>query len=121
MLKPFSLISRARARAILNVLGAAILLVGLGTAVAIWRAQDRVDKSNPDQEVGNAMAPLAPTDSPKQSRDIEIYYGKTGLLMQRWSEKAKDLTHGKPLADLIGVVSALTATGCFLLAARLGD
>jgi hypothetical protein len=46
-----------------------------------------------------------------------MYYGKLGVL----AEEAEELLHGKPLAKTIGVVSVLTATGLFLVAARLGD
>ncbi len=119
MVRPFSSITHARARRILNVLGTAILVAGLVSAVALWRAQEREDSSNPDQEAANPAAPLAPSDSRKQSREIEIFYGKTGLLMERWSERAQNLMHGKPLANVIGVVAVLTATGCFFIGARL--
>ncbi len=119
MVRPFSSITHARARRILNVLGTAILVAGLGSTVALWRVQERVNSSNADQQVANPAAPLAPSDSRKQSREIEIYYGKTGLLMERWSERAQNLMHGKPLAKVIGVVTVFTAGGCFFIAARL--
>jgi hypothetical protein len=94
-----------------------VLVAGLGSAVLIWRAQDRIDRENEAAESADPAAPLSPLDSRRQVRDVEIYYGKLGVLM----EEGEELLHGKPLAKTIGVVSVLTATGLFLVAARLGD
>jgi hypothetical protein len=99
-------------------MGALVLLVGFISATFIWRTQGQVGKEN-DDEAANPAAPLATSDSRKQSREVEIYYGKTGLLLERWSERVEGLAHGKPVAKLIAVVSSLTAVGCFFVAARL--
>ena len=48
---------------------------------------------------------------------MELYSGKVGVLM----EEAEELRHEKPLAKTIAVVSVSTATGLFLLAARLSN
>ena len=110
-------ISFAQLRSGLNWLGVAVLVVGLGSAVLIWRAQDRIDRENAAAEYADPAAPLSPLDSRRQVRDVEMYYGKLGVLV----EEAKELFHGKPLAKTIGVVSVLAAAGLFLVAARLGD
>jgi hypothetical protein len=54
---------------------------------------------------------------PKHVRDVEIYYGQLGVLL----EEADELLHGKPLAKTSAVVSVITATGLFLVAARFPD
>ena len=95
-----------------------VLLLGFISAAVVWRTQGNGGKESAD-EAANPAAPLATSDSRKQSREVEIYYGKTGLLLERWSERAVGLAHGKPLAKLIAVVSSLTAVGCFFVAARL--
>jgi len=94
-----------------------ILLVGLASALWIWRDQDELERA---QEAAQAASPglrLAPLDSRKHVRDMEIYYGKLGVL----AEQAEELFHGKALAKTIAVGSALTALGLVLAAARLSD
>ena len=109
-------ISLAQARSALNWLAVFVLVAGLGSAVLIWRAQDRLDREAEAAQADPA-ATLSPLDSRRQVRDVEMYYGKLGVL----TEEAAELLHGKPLAKTIGVVSILTATGLFLVAARLRD
>ena len=108
-------ISFARLPATLNWLGVLVLLAGLGSAALIWRAQDRIDRENEAALTADPATPLSPLDSRRQVRDVELYYGNAGVLM----EKADELLHGKPLAKSIAVVSVITATGLFLVAARL--
>lgn len=105
----------------LNLLGLAILLAGYSAAALVWRAQDRIDQANAGDQTGNDAASLSPLDSRKDTRQLEVYYGKTGLLMEGWTEWAESLTHGKPLAKIIIVLSSATAIGCFLAAGRLAD
>lgn len=115
-LKRLHSISLAQARSALNWLAVAVLVAGLGSAVLIWRAQDRLDREA-EAAQADPNAPLSPLDSRQQMRDVEIYYGKLGVL----TEEAEELLHGKPLAKTIGGVSILSAIGLFLLAARLRD
>ena len=107
----------ARLRLTLNWSGAVLLMVGLGTAVLIWRAQDRIDRENEAAQIADPQAPLSPLDSRRHIRDVELYSGKVGVLM----EEAEELLHGKPLARTIALASVLTATGLFLVAARFPD
>jgi hypothetical protein len=93
-----------------------VLVAGLVSAGLIWRAQDRLDREA-EAALADPAAPLSPLDSRRQVRDVEMYYGKLGVL----TEEAEELLHGKPLAKTIGVVSILSATGLFLFAARLRD
>ena len=109
--------SLSRLRSLLNGSGVLVLLVGLGGAVLIWHAQDRIDREDEAAQTVDSAASLAPLDSRKHVRDTEIYYGKLGVL----AEEAEELLHGKPLAKMIAVGSVLTATGLFLFATRLSD
>jgi hypothetical protein len=107
----------ARLRLALNWSGVVILLGGLGCSVLIWRAQDGIERENEAAQIANPAAPLPALDSRKHVRDVEIYYGKVGVLL----EKADELIHGKPLAKTIGIVSIITAIGLFLVASRVPD
>jgi len=113
----FSSMTLAQFRSALRWSGVAILMVGLGSAALIWRAQDRIDREDEAAQIADPATPLSPLDSRKHVRDVEVYYGKAGVLV----EKADALLHGKPLAKTIAVVSVMAATGLFLAAARLGD
>jgi hypothetical protein len=109
--------SLVRLRSLLSRSGVVVLLVGLSSGVLIWRAQDRREKEVDNAQAANPAAPLPPLDSRRYRRDVEIQYGKIGVLI----EEAEELLHGKPLAKTIAVVSVLTATGLFLIAARLPE
>ena len=74
-----------------------------------------MDQQETTAQAAHPSAPLAPLDSRKQVREVEIYYGKMGLLQ----EKAETLLHGKPLAKLIAAAAVIAATSLFLFAARL--
>ena len=117
MLNRFLPQSTIQLRSALNWLGVVILLAGLGSATVIWRTSGP-DSANPDQERIDPSTPLAPSDSRKQTRQIEIYYGKTGVLAERWREEIERFKSGRPLAKLVVVVSLIAAFGCFLLASR---
>jgi len=99
-----------RWRLVLNVLGLAFLLAGYTAAVLIWRAQDNALASDPVLE--------SPLDSRKDSRQIEEMYGKSGLIAEGWAEGLRKLTHGRPLARMLIVVSSVAAIGCFLAGGR---
>jgi hypothetical protein len=109
--------SRARVRLILNLAGLVVLLAGYTTAALIWRAQSRVDQANADL-AANPAAPVPPLDSKKDARQIEVEYGKSGVLMESFMEWAGSLTHGKNLAKIIIVASSVAAIGCFFMAGR---
>jgi hypothetical protein len=95
-------------------LGSVILVLGLSAAGWVWYDQDRIDRQNEAIQTDESGAPLAPLDSRKHVRDVQLYYGNLGVLM----EKAEGLLHGKPLAKTIAVASAMTAAGLFMIASR---
>ena len=105
----------ARRGLTLKLLGLLILLVGFGSAVVIWQAQDRMDRQRGDGGTTDTSgAPLAPEDSRRYTHDMEQYYGKTGLLADEWTRWFEGLLHGKSLAKTIAVLSLVAASGCFL-------
>ena len=109
--------SFAQFRSALKWSGIIILLVGLGSALWIWRAEDQSERENEAAQAAHPGVLLSPLDSRKHVRDTEIYYGKLGVLV----EEAEALFQGKALAKTIAVGSIITAVGLLLAAARLAD
>jgi hypothetical protein len=103
----------------LRVLAVTILVSGLGSAISIWRAQDRIDRQT-RAEGTDIAGPLSPEDSRRYTHDMEMYYGQTGLLLDRWGRWWEEMTHGKPLAKTIAVTSLVVAGGAFYLATNRG-
>ena len=106
-------------RFMLKLLGVVILVSGLGAATSIWLAQDRLDRQ---QSAGgpNATEPLSPADSRRYTHDVQVYYGETGLLMDKWQRWFQEWTQGKRLAELIAAASLVLATGVFWVSANRG-
>jgi hypothetical protein len=108
--------SVARLRRTLNLAGAILLTVGITASAAIWWAQDRADRQA-GGEWTNVVDWLAPEDSARYTRQVEIYYGKIGVLTEKWLQGLGELGHGKPLAKLIAVTSCIAAGGLWVLSA----
>jgi hypothetical protein len=97
--------------------GLLILLAGLGSSVFVWLAQDRIDRQERKQGVADmAAAPLEPDDSRLYTHDMELYYGQSGLLVDKWRRWFEGLARGKSLAKTIAVLSLAAGGGCFLMA-----
>lgn len=103
----------------LRVLAVTILVSGLGSAISIWLAQDRIDRQT-RAEGTDIAGPLSPEDSRRYTHDVEMYYGKTGLLMDKWGRWWEEMTHGKGLAKSIAVASLVIAGGVFYWATKRG-
>jgi hypothetical protein len=99
----------------LKVLGVIILVAGLSTAASIWLAQDRIDRLRTDGEA-DVNGPLSPEDSRRYTHEVEVYYGQTGLLMEKWRRWWEEWTQGKLLAEVIKVSSVILASGVFYMA-----
>ena len=107
----------------LHVLGGLVLLLGLGSATLVYRSGE--DPSKPSRNPGassmeyeNQDFTLSLEDSKKASRDMEIYYGKLGLVVAKWSSRLEELKRPGPLAITIAILSMLVASGCFVAANR---
>ena len=107
----------AGTRVMLRLLSAVILVSGLGSATSIWLAQDRVDRQMKARGT-DVSGPLALEDSRRYTHDVQVYYGQTGLLMDKWRGWLGELTQGKPLARTIAVASLVMASGLFYMAAN---
>lgn len=96
----------------LNLISAIILLVGLGSAGAIYVTAHNESDENPEYTiVGDKVYHAVPTKM--DVRNLELYGGK-GLVLaddiMRWFQ---GLWHGKSLAGTIACISIVTAGGIF--------
>lgn len=109
-------------RTSLYLLSCIILLVGLGSAVLIYRAAANTPGNVLGYDQGDgSIYPVMPEDSKKYLRDMELYGGKANVLTDELRRWLAGLWHGKSLAYTIACISALIALGVFSAAARLPD
>ena len=104
-------------RLMLKLLGVVMLVSSLGAASSIWLAQDRLDRQR-SAEGANMTEPLSPEDSRRYTHDVEVYYGETGVLLDKWQRWFEEWTQGKPLAELIGTASLILAASLFYAGAN---
>ncbi len=91
------------------MIGIIVLVLGIaGAGVVYWMGTRSPDASDDLSMLGFNKA---------QTRQMEQLYGKSGLLIEEWSD---DLKQPGTQAILIAAVSALIAAGCFYFA-RLSD
>ena len=90
-----------------RLFGAIILVVGFAVAGWVWLAQNA---ANGDESM---------LDSRKQVRQLQVYYGQSGVVFEQWTEWLKSLFHGKRLAAAIAVVSIIIALPCLVAADRV--
>ncbi len=97
----------------LNILGAVVLLIGLGIGGFIYWHSLQGDS---DDDV------LAAQDQSKAyDQAVQRNIGATGLLMDRWTQNLSGLARPRPLAVALIVVSGVTAGGLFVAASRAKD
>jgi len=99
--------ARRRARR-LRITAVMVLLLGIvGEGVVYWRGAHPSDWLDDPSVVGYDKA---------QARQIEIQYGKQGLMVEGW---ANDLQRPGTQALIIVVTAALIAGGCLYIARLL--
>lgn len=91
-----------------------ILAGGLGCSLIIWREQVQKEREAELVQSANPASSLSAQDSGKHARDVEVYYGKSGLLMEQFQESPQ----GKALAKVVAAGSSLLATGIFLVSRK---
>jgi hypothetical protein len=109
-------------RTSLYLLSGIILLVGLGSAVLIYRAA----ANTPNNVLGyvegdGSVYQVMPEDSKKYLRDMELYGGKANVLADELRRWFIGLWHGESLAYTIACISALLALGVFSAGLALPD
>ena len=97
--------SSVRRQRQIRTIGVAVLILGLVAAgVVYWMGTHSGQPSEDDLLPGNARA---------ESHQMQLLYGKMGLLTQKLSD---DLKQPKTQAFLIATLSVLVAGGCFYFA-----
>jgi hypothetical protein len=106
--------SRTSRRSLLNYIGIFILLAGMGVGEFIYWRSLQAGSGIPDEE------PLVSQyDSRVYQRDVQMYVGTFGSIIDQWSRAAAKLREPRPLAITVTVLSMLAAGGCFLVASRM--
>jgi hypothetical protein len=101
-------------RSLLNYIGIFILLAGMGVGEFIyWRSLQGGSGIDDEDPL------LSQYDSRVYQRNVQMYVGTFGLIMDQWSRAVAKLEEPRPLAITITVVSMLAAGGCFMVASRM--
>ncbi|MCG6534056.1 MAG: hypothetical protein L7F78_05070 [Syntrophales bacterium LBB04] len=97
-----------------TLIGLIILLVGLSSAVYIYRfAEKRASNVLGYEQGGGGTYPVDPGDSKKYLRDLELYGGKANVLLDELRRWLVGLWHGKNLAIIMAVGTIVIAIGVF--------
>jgi len=104
----------------LILIGAIIMLVGLGSAVLIYQsAGDDSDNVLGYEIIGGSAYPIRPEDSRTYRRDLELYGGKAAVIADDFSRWFVGLWHGKSLAFTVAGISIFISLLFFFAANRL--
>jgi hypothetical protein len=104
----------------LILIGAIIMLVGLGSAVLIYQSVGNDSDSVLGYEIINGSAyPISHEDSRTYRRDLELYGGKAAVLADDFSRWFVGLWHGKSLAFTVAGISIFISIVFFFAANRL--
>ncbi len=101
----------------LNLISAVILVVGLGSAILIYRTAEDTEYGALGYEEGHGTVyPIMPEDSKQYLRGLELYGGKANVIMDRVRRGFMGLWHGKTLAFTVACISFFISLGVFFAA-----
>jgi len=104
----------------LILIGAIIMVVGLGSAICIYQSADNYSDSVLGYEIiGGTDYPIAPEDSKVYRRDLEHYGGKAAVVVDDFSRWFIGLWHGKTLAFTVAFISIFISLLFLFIASRL--
>ena len=104
----------------LNLISTIILLVGLGSAMLIYRtSENNVSEVIGYDEEGGSVYPIMPGETKKYLRDMELYGGKANVIADEFRRWVAGLWHGKSLAYTVACFAIVTSFGVFYYASRL--
>jgi hypothetical protein len=104
----------------LYVIGAVILVVGLGSATVIYlTAGNDAEGIVGYETAGGEVYQVRPEESKMYLHDLEVYGGKANVLADEFTRWFVGLWHGKSLAITVACISLITAFGFFVVARRL--
>jgi hypothetical protein len=101
----------------LNLFGAIILLVGLGSAALIYqRAGNNPYGAWGYEGADGTIYPLRPENSKLYRHNLEVYGGKFTVIMDDFRRWFIDLWQGKSLAFIIACTTIIVSMGLFYTA-----
>jgi hypothetical protein len=104
----------------LILIGAIIMVVGLGIAIMIYQSAGDDSGSVLGYEIIDGSAyPIRPENSRTYRRDLELYGGKAAVLTDDFSRWFVGLWHGKSLAFTVAGISIFISCMFFFAANRL--
>ena len=96
----------------LNLISVIILLIGLGSAILIYRTvEDTPYGVLGYEEGGGTVYPIMPEDSKQYLRGLELYGGKANVLMDQFRRWFIGLWHGKSLAFTVAFIAIFISLG----------
>ena len=104
----------------LNLISVIILLVGLGSAVLIYRTVGNDSNGVLGYEIiGGQAYPISPEDSKMYRHDLELYGEKAAVLSDEFSRWFVGLWHGKSLAFTVAYITLFISFVVFYIANHL--
>lgn len=104
----------------LNLISVMILLVGLGSAVLIYRTAENDSNSVLGYEIiGGQAYPIMPEDSKMYLHDLQLYSGKAGVLADEFRRWFVGLWYGKSLAFTVAYITIFISFVVFYAANHL--
>ncbi len=101
----------------LYIFSAALLLIGLGSAIPIYLTADNDGNGVPGYEVvGGYIYPGMHEKSKSYIHDLEVYGGKTAVLADEFNRWFYGLWHGKALAFTIAGLTIFFSLVLFIVA-----
>lgn len=98
----------------LRLTGAIILVVGLGSAILVYRSAGKGPYGVLGYEAsGGSIYPIIPEDSKQYMRSMELYGGKANVLVAEFRRRLASLGHGKSLAFIIACATIMISVGLF--------
>jgi hypothetical protein len=104
----------------LYLIGALVLLLGLGSAALIYANAEVNSDTAIGYEVVNGVAyPIASRDSKTFQHDVRLYGGKFALLSDEFFDWFASLWHGRRLAFTVAAISIVLSAGIVFVASGL--
>jgi ABC-type multidrug transport system permease subunit len=104
----------------LNLISVMILLVGLGSAVLIYRTAENDSNNVLGYEIiGGQAYPIRPEDSKMYLHDLQLYSGKAGVLADEFRRWFVGLWYGKSLAFTVAYITLFVSFVVFYAANHL--
>ena len=107
-------------REVIALASLAVLVLGLGAALAIYLTAPSDSGAAVGYEVINGVAyPVAPADSKAYQRELERFGGKANVLAAELNQWFAGLWRGRNLAFTVAFLSVLVALALYLYAKYL--